>query len=154
MPKFAIACFGLLLASVTCGSALHAQSSNWTWPTARPISMTAGGPTLATTQFGPSPTLTIAPGRRFLSPLPTILQAGVGIGCAVFHLKAGEQLTFLSDSVVEAQSAAGELCGFGRTAAISTHSAEKIAAAAQAFGQQDDSTVLTVRFARLEGTLG
>lgn len=64
---------------------------------------------------------------------------------SVFQLKADERLTFLSDSVVEAQSATGELFGFDRTAAISTGSAEEIAAAAQAFGQDDDITVLTLK---------
>jgi hypothetical protein len=67
---------------------------------------------------------------------------------------AGERLTFPSDSVVEAHSATGELFRFDRTAVISTQSTEVIAQAAKAFGQQDDSTALTVRFARLEGTLG
>jgi hypothetical protein len=49
------------------------------------------------------------------------------------------------DGVIEAQNAAGELFGFERTAAISTQSAEPIAHAAQAFGQEDDITVLTYR---------
>src|SRR6185437_7373613 len=66
------------------------------------------------------------------------------------HLAPGDQLTFLSDGVVEAQSASGELFGFDRTRAISTHSAEQIAAAAQAFGQEDDITVLTLAFAPAE----
>ncbi|HUY95658.1 MAG TPA: SpoIIE family protein phosphatase, partial [Terracidiphilus sp.] len=64
-----------------------------------------------------------------------------------FTLAPGNQLTFLSDGVVEAQSSTGELFGFDRTAAISTQSAEQIAAAAQAFGQEDDITVLTLTFA-------
>jgi hypothetical protein len=42
--------------------------------------------------------------------------------------------------------------GFERTAAISTQSAEDIAHAAQAFGQQDDIPVLTLIFARAEVT--
>jgi phosphoserine phosphatase RsbU/P len=61
-------------------------------------------------------------------------------------LAPGDQLTFLSDGVVEAQSATGELFGFDRTAAISTQSAESIAHAAQQFGQEDDITVLTLNF--------
>jgi serine phosphatase RsbU (regulator of sigma subunit) len=68
----------------------------------------------------------------------------------VCKLKPGDRLTFLSDGVVEAQSATGELFGFDRTAAISTQSAEEIAAAAQAFGQDDDITVLTLTFAPIE----
>ncbi|MFZ0392423.1 MAG: PP2C family protein-serine/threonine phosphatase [Terracidiphilus sp.] len=64
-----------------------------------------------------------------------------------WRLSAGNTLTFLSDGVVEAQSATGELFGFDRTARISMQSAEQIAAAAQAHGQQDDITVLTLTFA-------
>ncbi|MFZ0393601.1 MAG: PP2C family protein-serine/threonine phosphatase [Terracidiphilus sp.] len=65
-------------------------------------------------------------------------------------LPAEGSLTFLSDGVVEAQSPTGELFGFDRTRAISTRSAEQIAAAAQAHGQQDDITVLTLTFAPAE----
>jgi hypothetical protein len=65
-------------------------------------------------------------------------------------LKPGDRLTFLSDGVVEARNAAGELFGFDRAAAISTDSADKIAHAAQAFGQDDDITVLTLTLAPLE----
>jgi len=66
------------------------------------------------------------------------------------QLEPGDTLTFLSDGVVEAQSATGELFGFDRTRAISMQSAEQIAQAAQAFGQQDDITVLTLIFAPAE----
>ena len=64
------------------------------------------------------------------------------------QLGPGDRLTFLSDGVVEAQTASGELFGFDRTRAISQLSAEQIAVEAQRFGQQDDITVLTLtRFA-------
>jgi serine phosphatase RsbU (regulator of sigma subunit) len=63
---------------------------------------------------------------------------------ATVQLAYGDQLTLLSDGVLEARSASGELFGFDRTAAISTQSAETIAHAAQAFGQDDDITVLTL----------
>ncbi len=56
-----------------------------------------------------------------------------------------EQLTFVSDGVVEAANAAGELFGFERTREISTRSAAEIAEAARAWGQNDDITVVTVR---------
>jgi serine phosphatase RsbU (regulator of sigma subunit) len=56
-----------------------------------------------------------------------------------------DALTFMSDGVVEARSAAGELFGFDRTRDISGHSAQQIADAAARFGQEDDITVLTVR---------
>ncbi len=66
------------------------------------------------------------------------------------QLTLGDQLTFLSDGVVEAQNATGELFGFNRTRGLSTESAEAIAQAAQAFGQEDDITVLTLTFAPAE----
>ena len=61
------------------------------------------------------------------------------------QLDPGDGLTFLSDGVVEARSATGELFGFDRTREISAHSAQQIADAAARFGQEDDITVLTVR---------
>ena len=67
------------------------------------------------------------------------------------QLDGKSQLTLLTDGVVEAiHPASKELFGFERTAAISTQSAEVIAHAAQAFGQEDDITVLTLNFAGSE----
>jgi phosphoserine phosphatase RsbU/P len=66
------------------------------------------------------------------------------------QLCLGDALTFLSDGVVEARNSAGELFGFERTAAISTHTADQIAKAAEQFGQEDDITVLTLQFAPAE----
>ena len=80
--------------------------------------------------------------------LPLGLTAQSDYSESAFTLPAGEQLTLLTDGVVEATNPTSkELFGFDRTAAISTQSAEEIAAAAQAFGQEDDITVLTVTFA-------
>ncbi len=62
-----------------------------------------------------------------------------------FHLDPGKPMLLVSDGVVEAQNPHGELFGFERTAAISKQSAESIAQAAQAFGQEDDITVLTLK---------
>jgi serine phosphatase RsbU (regulator of sigma subunit) len=60
-------------------------------------------------------------------------------------MKPEEQLTLLTDGVVEAREKSGALFGFERTAAIVKSSdAEAIARAAQDFGQDDDITVLTV----------
>lgn len=59
-----------------------------------------------------------------------------------FALEAGGKLTFVSDGVVEAQSPSGELFGFERTLQISSWSAQAIAEAARAFGQEDDITVV------------
>jgi hypothetical protein len=84
------------------------------------------------------------------SGLPLGVVADAEYSQSTFALAPGDRLTFLSDGVVEAQSAAGELFGFDRTRQISTQSAEAIARAAQAFGQQDDITVLTLQFAPVE----
>jgi phosphoserine phosphatase RsbU/P len=59
------------------------------------------------------------------------------------YLAPGETLTFLSDGVVEARDSVGELYGFERASALSSRPAQEIAYAAQAFGQEDDITVLT-----------
>ncbi|HTX77466.1 MAG TPA: PP2C family protein-serine/threonine phosphatase [Terracidiphilus sp.] len=80
------------------------------------------------------------------SGLPLGIAAGAEYSETTLQLEPGDRLTFMSDGVVEAQSATGELFGFGRTAAISIQSAESIAQAAQAHGQEDDITVLTVQF--------
>lgn len=66
------------------------------------------------------------------------------------QLAPGDTLTFLSDGVVEAQSPSGELFGFEQTREISNQSADEIARAAQAYGQEDDITVLTLAFAPVE----
>ncbi len=66
------------------------------------------------------------------------------------RLNPGDTLTFLSDGIVEAQSATGELFGFDRTRQISTLSAERIAATARSHGQHDDITVLTLGYAGAE----
>ncbi len=61
-----------------------------------------------------------------------------------FRLEPGDQLTLLSDGVVEARDAHGALFGFERTRAISAGTAGAIAQAALAYGQEDDITVLTL----------
>jgi hypothetical protein len=58
------------------------------------------------------------------------------------ELGHGDSLTLMSDGVVEARSASGELFGFERTRDLSAERAENIAQAALAFGQEDDITVL------------
>ena len=60
-------------------------------------------------------------------------------------LTHGQQLTLVSDGVVEAENAQRELFGFDRTREISTKSVQEIAEAAKAWGQNDDITVVTVR---------
>jgi hypothetical protein len=60
------------------------------------------------------------------------------------RLAPGDALTFLSDGVVEARNADGELFGFDRAQEISGQPAAQIAEAAARFGQEDDITVLTI----------
>jgi serine phosphatase RsbU (regulator of sigma subunit) len=67
-----------------------------------------------------------------------------------FQLEPGEQLTLISDGVLEARDAQGALFGFERTRAISAQSAESIAGAALKFGQEDDITVLTLMLVPVE----
>lgn len=59
-------------------------------------------------------------------------------------LSPGDRLTLLTDGVVEARNARGELFGFERTRALSTRGADQVAATAQRFGQEDDITVLSI----------
>jgi serine phosphatase RsbU (regulator of sigma subunit) len=79
--------------------------------------------------------------------LPLGLSAQEQYAESVLMLKPSEQLTLMTDGVVEARAASGELLGFDRVNAMVTESAESIVRAAQKFGQDDDITVLTLRFA-------
>jgi len=63
---------------------------------------------------------------------------------STFQILAGQQLTLLTDGVVEARNSSGVLFGFEATAAISAESAHQIAKIAELFGQEDDITVLSV----------
>ncbi len=62
----------------------------------------------------------------------------------IFQLAAGQQLTLVTDGVVEARDKTGALFGFDRTAAMSSQSADQIAKTAELFGQDDDITVPTL----------
>lgn len=62
------------------------------------------------------------------------------------NLQCDGRLTLVTDGVLEARNNQGELMGFERTRQISTEPAERIANAAQQFGQEDDITVLTLEF--------
>jgi serine phosphatase RsbU (regulator of sigma subunit) len=66
---------------------------------------------------------------------------------ARLELRSGAQITLLTDGVVEARSNTGELFGFARAQNLSSKSAEQIVAAARAFGQEDDITVVTLALA-------
>jgi Stage II sporulation protein E (SpoIIE) len=61
------------------------------------------------------------------------------------QLREGDLALLVSDGVVEARNASGELFGFERTARLSAEPVETIARAAQDFGQEDDITVLTLK---------
>jgi hypothetical protein len=82
------------------------------------------------------------------SGLPLGLEPGAVYAETAFRLGESQQLTLVTDGVVEARSKSGELFGFDRTAAISNNSSESIAHAAEDFGQQDDITVLTLTLDR------
>jgi hypothetical protein len=76
--------------------------------------------------------------------LPLGITADAAYANSALHLEVGTTLTLLTDGVVEAQNAKGELFGFDRTAEISSKPAEKVAEAAKTFGQEDDITVLSL----------
>lgn len=76
--------------------------------------------------------------------LPLGLLADATYGETHYQLAPNDRLTFVSDGVLEATNPQGELYGFERTARLSTEPAEKVAQAAQVFGQEDDITVLTL----------
>ena len=76
--------------------------------------------------------------------LPLGLAARTTYTESLFHLAPGEQLTLLTDGVLEARGKDGALFSFERAAAISRNSAEEISQAAQDFGQEDDITVVTL----------
>lgn len=122
----------------------------------RMLSRSAGGfTTCLVVRVDPDGTLTVA-NAGHLAPyvggheltlkngLPLGLDAKTTYAESTFKLGTGEQLTLLTDGVVEARDRSGELYGFQRTEAIATGSAETIAQAARDFGQEDDITVLTL----------
>jgi hypothetical protein len=89
---------------------------------------------------------------QFESGLPLGISADAIYAESTFQLSPAQQLTLLTDGVVEARDKSGTLFGFERSASLSTQSAEAIAHAAQAFGQDDDITVLSVTRTPLAGT--
>jgi hypothetical protein len=76
--------------------------------------------------------------------LPLGLAAEATYMESTFQLAPNQQVTLLTDGVVEARDKSGQLFGFERTAAVSGNSADQIAKAAELFGQDDDITVLTL----------
>jgi sigma-B regulation protein RsbU (phosphoserine phosphatase) len=78
--------------------------------------------------------------------LPLGAVPGIDFSVLRFQLAEGDSLMLMSDGIAEAQNAAGQLFGFERIAQmLHQHTtAAGLATAAQAFGQEDDITVLTV----------
>jgi len=81
------------------------------------------------------------------SGLPLGLSAETAYAETTFQLSPNQQLTLLTDGVVEARDKSGALYGFERAAALSIQTPQAIASAAQAFGQDDDITVLSLSYA-------
>jgi phosphoserine phosphatase RsbU/P len=79
--------------------------------------------------------------------LPLGVIANIRYEQASFRLDRGDRLIFLSDGVVEATNAQGELFGFERTQQVSNEPARYIAQTAKRFGQTDDITVVSLYFA-------
>ncbi len=77
--------------------------------------------------------------------LPLGLTSDFGYESTTLQLQSGDRMVFLSDGVVEAANSKGELFGFERTRSMSGKAAEAISAAAQAWGQNDDISVVAVR---------
>jgi hypothetical protein len=93
----------------------------------------------------------LAPYRNGVEvPIESGLPLGIAAEAAYVEsfqqLHPEDNLTLISDGVLEARNASGELLGFDRTRELSTQSAAGIARAAQEFGQEDDITVLTLKF--------
>jgi serine phosphatase RsbU (regulator of sigma subunit) len=82
----------------------------------------------------------LVPGGLPLGVLPEVSYEEVHL-----YLHPGDRLLLMSDGVVEARHASGELFGFDRVHNLSGQSAFYIADAAKAFGQEDDITILTIR---------
>jgi hypothetical protein len=78
-------------------------------------------------------------------PLGTIPDAEHSV--TTFTMHPGDSLILMSDGIVEAQDARGNLLGFDRINELlqTATTAEQIAKAAQDFGQEDDILVLQVR---------
>jgi hypothetical protein len=78
--------------------------------------------------------------------LPLGLTADATYAESHFNLAPNARVALITDGIVEARSKSGELFGFERAAKLSSESAGTVASAAQAFGQEDDITALTLSF--------
>ncbi len=96
--------------------------------------------------IGPIRTAETGSSYELLTPpaLPLGLAPGQTYDTVEGHLAPGERLVLLSDGVPEARTPKGELYGFDRLPQLTLKPAAEIARTAQAFGQEDDITVLTI----------
>jgi serine phosphatase RsbU (regulator of sigma subunit) len=78
--------------------------------------------------------------------LPLGMVEGAEFSVMRFQVNEGHRLLLLSDGVVEATNADGKLFGFERVHELvsKASAAAEVAAAAQAFGQEDDISVISV----------
>ena len=78
--------------------------------------------------------------------LPLGLMEGAEFSVMRFRLQEGDRLMLLSDGIAEATDLNGRLFGFERVNELlrSGRSVAEIAGAAQAFGQEDDISVISV----------
>lgn len=85
--------------------------------------------------------------------LPLGMIAHAEFPILIFNLQSGDRLVLISDGIVEAQNERGELFGFDRLRTLLSKqvSTAEIADTAQAFGQQDDISVLSI--ARVPGMI-
>ena len=67
-----------------------------------------------------------------------------------FQLRQGDVVTFMTDGVPEAKNKDGELFGFEQARVLSQKSPSDIVSEVQAYGQDDDVTVVRVTFVRSE----
>jgi serine phosphatase RsbU (regulator of sigma subunit) len=67
-----------------------------------------------------------------------------------FQIHQGDILTFMTDGVVEATNATGEMIGFEYARELSKKPAAEVISEVQEFGQQDDITILRLSFLRAE----
>ncbi|MBL8214047.1 MAG: serine/threonine-protein phosphatase [Bryobacterales bacterium] len=87
----------------------------------------------------------------YLDGVELALEAGLPLGVASgviyneVQVPRPRLLTLVSDGVLEAANASGELFGFERTRDSSSHPPKQIAEAARAWGQTDDITVIHLR---------
>ena len=100
----------------------------------------------------------LPPYRSGVAPdLPGSLPLGIIPGTQyevnTIQLDPADHLTFVTDGVLEARNATGQLLGFDQLANISSLPPQAIAQAAITHGQDDDITVVSLRLAATARTL-